>query len=133
MNLFQLINEPTRLNSLLDLIITDSPGYVDNYGTLPPISNIDHRIIFGSLTIKNLLPPKIHRSVWHYNNADFQLINQELTEAPWDTAYALYDNIDDILDFYYSLIDSIMEEHIPKRNITKNKHDKPWMNGFLNG
>ncbi len=40
-NLFQVIDEPTRYTdncaSLLDLILTDSPGYLDDIGTLPPI------------------------------------------------------------------------------------------------
>ncbi len=40
-NLFQLVDEPTRItdttDSLLDLIITDSPGFIDNVNTLPPL------------------------------------------------------------------------------------------------
>jgi 5-methylcytosine-specific restriction endonuclease McrBC regulatory subunit McrC len=44
-NLSQVINEPTRITSigatLLDLIITNCPGYFGNSGTLSPPENCD--------------------------------------------------------------------------------------------
>ena len=44
-NLSQVINEPTRITSigatLLDLIITNCPGYFGNSGTLSPPANCD--------------------------------------------------------------------------------------------
>ncbi len=131
-NLFQLIDEPTRLNSLLDLFITDSPGYIDDYGTHSPISNIDHRIIFGHLKIHNSLPAKIHRKVWHYNRANFIDINNALTDAPWDVAFNTFGaDIDAILDYYYGIINRIMDEYIPSKVLIKSKHDKPWMCPYL--
>ncbi len=52
-NLFQLVDEPTRITdnsaSLLDLIITDSPGFIDNLNVLPPIGDLDHNIVYGYL------------------------------------------------------------------------------------
>ena len=127
-NLFQLINEPTRFLSLLDLVITDSPGYIMQCSTLPPISNIDHRIIFGHLSIHNSLPSKVHRTVWHYGSANFEKINRDLETAPWGTAFETFGcDLDEILNFYYEIIYSVMDEHIPKRNIIIKKHDKPWM------
>lgn len=45
-NLFQMISEPTRItnrqSSLLDLIITNAPGYFVATGTNSPPSNCDH-------------------------------------------------------------------------------------------
>ena len=83
------------------------------------------------MKIQNPLPSKIHRTVWHYKNADFQAINDGFRDAPWDLAFTTFDDIDDILDYYYDIIYESMERHIPKREIIKSKHDKPWMNGFL--
>ena len=52
-NLFQVIDEPTRYTdncaSLLDFILTDSPGYLDDIGTLPPTGDLDHYIIHASI------------------------------------------------------------------------------------
>ena len=78
-NFFQLVEEPTRVSengtaSLLDLILTDSPGYMDLIGTLPPLSDLDHSVIYGFITFVDYRPAKIKREVWYYNRADFELI-----------------------------------------------------------
>ncbi len=58
-------------------------------------------------------------------------LNNEFLAAPWNTAFMLYDNIDDVLEFYYELLKIGMETHIPKRTINKRKKDKPWMTGYI--
>ena len=49
-NLTQLVKEPTRITesveSILDLIISDSPGLFVSTGSLSPPSNCDHNIVF---------------------------------------------------------------------------------------
>jgi hypothetical protein len=49
-DLFQLIDEPTYFTahsaSLLDLIITDSPGYITTSGTLPPVGLSHHSVTY---------------------------------------------------------------------------------------
>ncbi len=135
MNLFQMINEPTRITeqsaSLLDLIITDSPGFMDNIDTMPPIGDLDHDIIYGYLQIRVKRPNSVRRTVWHFSRADFGSLNQEFLNAPWNTGLMLYDDIDDLISYYYGLIKVGMEAHIPKRQINKRKKDKPWMTGFI--
>ncbi len=126
MNLFQMINEPTRVTensaSLLDLIITDSPGFMDNIDTMPPIGDLDHDIIYGYLQIRVKRPNSVRRTVWHFSRADFGSLNQEFLNAPWNTGLMLYDDIDDLISYYYGLIKVGMEAHIPKRQINKRKN-----------
>ena len=116
-NLFQLVDEPTRItdttDSLLDLIITDSPGYIENVNTLPPLGDLDHNIIYGQLTFSTDRPQQVRRLVWNYNRADFKLLNNEFLAAPWDIAFTLHENVNDILDHYYELIQAGMDAHIP--------------------
>ncbi len=134
-NLFQLVDEPTRItdtsDSLLDLIITDSPGFIDNVNTLPPLSDLDHNIIYGQLTFSSDRPINIRRLVWNYNRADFQNLNNEFAAADWDMAFTLYEDVNDILDFYYDIIAQGMNNHIPKKFLSKRKKDKPWMTGHI--
>ncbi len=135
LNLFQLVDEPTRYTetgaSLLDLIITDSPGFMDNIDTMPPIGDLDHNIVYGHLQIRVARPASIRRTVWHFNRADFGELNQEFLNAPWNAGLMIYDNINDLLGYYYGLIKLGMDTHIPKRTINKRKKDKPWMTGFI--
>ncbi len=134
-NLFQLVNEPTRITedsaSLLDLIVTDSPGYIDNINVLPPIGDLDHNIVCGHLQFVTDKPASIRRTVWHYDRANFDDLNTEFLNAPWNTAFMLYNNVNEILEFYYELLKIGMEAHIPKRHINKRKKDKPWMTGYI--
>ena len=48
-NFSQLINEPTRNDSILDLIITNCPGYIYKFGVDDPIKDLDHCPIFGHM------------------------------------------------------------------------------------
>ena len=54
-NLFQVINEPTRVIqngvTILDLIITNCPGYFVQSETLSSPTNCDHSLIFAKMNI----------------------------------------------------------------------------------
>ena len=50
-----------------------------------------------------------------------------MNSAPWDTAYALYDDIDEILSYNNSLIESTCREHILHKTVTIRTNDKPLM------
>ena len=49
-NMFQLIDQPTHFTDtsayILDLMITDSPGYISESGTLNPICDLHHVPIY---------------------------------------------------------------------------------------
>ncbi len=132
--LFQHVDEPTRVtetcSSLLDLIISDSPGFIENVSTLPPLSDLDHCVIYGTINFVDFIPAKIHKEVWLYNLANWDEINRVLDSAPWHI-FGNNDPVDEILDLYYNIIYRIIDEYIPYREFTLRKKDKPWMNGHL--
>ena len=47
--------------------------------------------------------------------------------APWNMSYALYDDVENILTFNNSLIESICQEYILHKIVTLRTNDKPWM------
>ena len=104
---------------------------MDNIDTMPPIGDLDHDIIYGYLQIRVKMPNSVRRSVFHFSRADFGSLNQEFLNVPWNTGLMLYDDIDDLISYYYGLIKVGMEAHIPKRQINKRKKDKPWIAGFI--
>ena len=73
-NLYQLIDEPTRISftgeTILDLIITDSPGHFISTGTLSPPANCDHNIIYANMDIALSKPKSFKRIVRNYNNVN---------------------------------------------------------------
>ena len=75
--LFQVINEPTRITArsatLLDLIITNSPGYFVNSGAISPPSNCDHSLVYARMSISLGKQKCYTRHIWDYSKIDENL------------------------------------------------------------
>ena len=93
-NLFQVINEPTQITSegatLLDLIITNSPGYFVNAGTLSPLSNCDHLLIYARMNVSFVKLKSYTRHVWDLSRMDENV----LTNVNWNDIFLNIDDID---------------------------------------
>ena len=133
--LFQLVNKPTRITEntayILDLIITDSPGYISDVDILPPIYNMDHHVVFCQFKFLKPKNKTIVRSVWHYKNGDFDGLNEAFSNAPWDSLFVVFDEIDDIAYAYEELITETAKKFIPFRTIKMRTKDKPWFNSYI--
>ena len=117
-NLFQIIDEPTHItpttSSLLDIIITDAPGYVVDSGTHAPIGDNYHCRIFCKVRIKFKREPAYSRTIWDYNTADFLSLTNTLSIAPW-MMLNIYDDLDDAVDYFKSLLIKTSQDFIPTR------------------
>jgi hypothetical protein len=106
-NLHQLIHEPTRYSDnagyIIDLILTDSPVLVCEVGVASPLANLDHCTIFCKLLFTFTKMHAYTRQTWDYKSADFTALNDALTSAPWDTAYTIFDDIDDLQMYWETL------------------------------
>ena len=71
----QLIDTPTRHNNLLDLIFTDSPGYLFDVGVLPPIDNLDHGVVYVSFNFSYPKRNHMKRKVWLFDEGNYELLN----------------------------------------------------------
>ena len=81
-NFFQLIQEPTRDNHhLLDLLLTDSPNFFLNSGV---IGSLNRDIIFGSFKVRYNSTISYTRKIRNYNTANYDLINDLLTNISWE-------------------------------------------------
>ena len=128
--LFQIIEEPTHYapnsNSLLDLIITDSPGYILDSGVGVPIGDPYHCYVFCRLSIKYNTDKKYERTFWKYSEANFLDLNEDLNTAPWDTMF-IFDDINDMTNYFTELFLDACRKHIPQKSVTINPKDKAWM------
>ena len=129
-NLSQMITEPTRITQtseyLLDLVITDSPGYVLNSGVTPPICKVDHHGVFCKLNFKS---PKVNsfcRKIYNYHGADYIQLREALAYAPWDTG-AIFDDINDNVNYFRELFMDAIDTFIPNKMIKIRSRDKEWM------
>jgi hypothetical protein len=129
-----LIHEPTSCSDnagyILDLILTDSPVLVCEVGVASPLANLDYCTIFCKLLFTFTKMHAYTRQTWDYKSADFTALNDALTSAPWDTAYTIFDYIDDLQMYWETLFLDLCKSFIPNNTVTIRPRDKPWMSTF---
>ena len=87
LGLHQLINEPTYLTTtsanILDLIFTDSPGYVTYCGILPPLGMSKHAIIYSVCSHQVTKIKSYKKEIWKYRQADIEGLNIAIGDFPF--------------------------------------------------
>lgn len=134
-SLFQVINEPTRITAhgatLLDLIITNSPGYFVNSGTLSPPSTCDHSLIYARMDISLVKQKCYTRHIWDLSKIDENALREALLSANWDDVFTTIDDVDALYDKWYECFRQILETCVPNRTVVIRPRDKPWMNSEI--
>lgn len=130
-NLMQLINEPTYITTtsanILDLIITDSPGYISDSGVLPPIGSSNHAIPYCKL--KKYIPSNsvFTKDLWDFNRGDYTGLRLAIEDLPLNELVHSSEDIDTIVDRWTTLILDTAKEFIPFKSVKIHSRDKPWM------
>jgi hypothetical protein len=129
-DLHQTVLEPTHISpeyaNILDLLITDSPGYIIKQTILPPLGS-RHQIVNAKLSIQYKRDKIYTREIWSYKNGDFESLINELLNTPWQVGFELFDDIDDIADFWHKSFIESCKSKIPNRTIKVRPMDKPWI------
>ena len=91
--LHQLIKEPTHLlesySSCIDLIFTSHPNTVAQSGIHPSLyPNCHHQIIFAKFNLKIYYTPPYLTEVWHYKEANADLIKRAINNFNWEKAFS---------------------------------------------
>jgi hypothetical protein len=72
-------------------------------------------------------PQAFKRRIWDYKATDFNSLNTALSNAPFDSAYNIFDDVEDIVCYTKELIPTICAEFIPYKIVTVRPKDKAWM------
>jgi len=129
-DLIQLIDEPTRNQSLLDLIITDSPNFILDYGVMaPPDPDLDHSAVFCKFNVVHQRSNIFQRHIWLYDKGDYHTMCTALENCSWKELENV--DLDSAVDIFTEKLRSEMSSHIPNKLVTIRPKDKPWMNGHL--
>ena len=128
LGLFQLIYEPTRYKNILDLVITDSPGFTNDITINPPIKNCDHNIILFNINFQDKLITILPRKIYKYQEANWDKINENLQKIPWFKNLYEKNNIDDMVEYLEKIINNEMETYIPSFILSNKKRKNPFIN-----
>ena len=131
-DLHQTVLEPTHISTeyanILDLLITDSPGYLISQALLPPLGS-RHQIVSAEFKIQYRRDKVYSREIWSYKHADFNGLMEELTNTPWRVGFDLFEDINDIADFWQKSFMEAVRRKIPNKQIKVKPKDKAWMTG----
>jgi hypothetical protein len=118
-SLFQVINEPTRITahgaSILDLIITNSPGYFVNSGTLSPPYNCDHSLVYARMNISFVKQKCYKRHIWELAKVDSNTLCQALSKVNWDKLFQDVENVDDLYNEWFNCFEQVLKTFVPNR------------------
>ena len=120
--LYQVINEPTHIlensSSCIDLIFTSQPNLITESGVHPSLHpNCHHQVIYAKFNLKVHYPPPYEREVWHYKEADTDLIRRSIEMFDWDRAFT-NSNVNDMVDICTKRIQDMLSNFIPHQTIT---------------
>lgn len=94
--LMQVVDSPTRSESILDLTLTDTFESITVLLYWPiSLGSSDHRIINFTFITKVAHPLQPSKVVFYYKNPNWNSFCTELTSATWDSVFA-NNNINDI-------------------------------------
>ena len=133
--LYQSINEPTHLlqssSPRIDLIFTSQPNLVVESGVHPSLHpNCHHQIIFAKFNLKIYYPPPYLREVWHYKEANADLIKRAINNFNWEKAFS-NTNINEKVSLFNKTILNILNNYIPHETIICDDKDPPWVNSRI--
>ena len=134
LDLHQLIREPTRISTssanLRDLIFTNNPEIVTDYGTLSPFAHLDHFPIFASLDIT---PPSHNtdntKTLWDYTNMDAPLLTRILMDTDWTSI--LDNDVETATTLFTNAIYNAAVATIPIKIKQVKSNNKPWVTAEL--
>ena len=111
--LSQHVLQPTRFNSILDLVFTRDPDLVSSTKVIEHLGNSDHNMICFSIHHEKDIPEN-SRLLRDYCKGDYQSMRNELANIDWDLFMA-----DDMLKCWSKFRDLLLDleqRFIPTRN-----------------
>ncbi len=133
LSLTQCVSVPTRLtrntHSCLDLLITDSPGFI-HHDVKAPIGNSDHATILAHLDPTSSTKEINNKIIWQYHLCDYDLLNNEICNTNWNSIINITDTNSMVGHFTIKLQD-ILKRHIPFRQFKSKTNDKPWFSNLI--
>jgi len=109
----QLVLEPTRGKNILDLVLQSVPFTISDLQVTDPFLKSDHSQIDFSFSIdqsKTVVSPKKYKN---YRRANFEEIERQLCQIPWDVELGSKENIDEMYSTFLNIFSQIVDSNTP--------------------
>lgn len=122
--LTQHVQQPTRGDNVLDLVMSDFPGTVA-VKVQAPLGRSDHNVVLAEF--QNMNPrfePKASRTVWRYNHADWPRLRAFYRKADWSSM--LTSDANESCENVTRVIKDGMTQFIPSKTLCTRPSDPSW-------
>ena len=125
----QVIKEPTHIlhnsSSCIDLIFASQPNLTIESRVNPSLDpNCHHQLIYAIFYLQIYYPPQYYREVWHYNNANAELIRRAVDQFNWKKAF-LNKNVNEKVNIVNEAILNKLRNFIPHETALCDDRDSP--------
>ena len=127
---FTQLNSPTQNESILDIIFTNRPSFINYCNVIPGISN--HEVVLTSFMAQAVYHKESDSKHYLWNRANFQEMSIELSRfTAWLSDHF---NIRTPVECLWSHIKSellnLLDKYVPSK-VVKNSNKQPWINHYI--
>ena len=122
----QQVKDPTRLNNILDIFLSNRPSLTSKCSLLPGLSDHDVISVKATLSAKFIKKPK--RNFWDWKNRDDQLLHRQAGYfcAAFLSNHTLNDPVENLWNCFKKNLFTLIEDHVPSKT-TNNSKKQPWI------
>ena len=126
--LSQCVNQPTRGNNILDLVLSSGHSLIKDFYCLPPIGVSDHNVVVFTPNISNLIHNVIDdgHEFYSWKNADYTAINEYLLSIDWNIIFQTCFNVQMCWSAFMSILNYAMSKFVPKVRIKGPQRSPRW-------
>ena len=129
-SLVNVVSDPTRINALLDpIIINDDLTFLDAGTIKVPAHISDHSATFITLPFQYEPKSPYTRTVWLYNQADFNSLNTTIRNFDWSCL--LHGSVHEASYLFNDIFLEMVKTCILSKKVTVRPDDKPWYNSEI--
>ena len=135
LGLNQIINEPAHVaknfSTCIDLLFTSQTNLGTELGVHSSLyPNCHHQISFAKFHLRIFDLPPYERTLWHYKQANIDLIRQVIDNFDWNRALGNASPNWQV-SIFDKIISDIISNFIPHETVVCEDGDQPWINSKI--
>lgn len=115
-NLSQYVMEPTRGESVLDLLLCNSDGLIKNVVVSPEIGSSDHMVTSFDLCID--YQPAVQISRYNFAKGDYDAMKIYLSSIDWLGSFQTQNSVDDVYEMFIFILRHCIFMFVPFEKVS---------------
>ena len=127
-SLYQHIHEPTRGESILDIVLSTNDNQINNVVIGPEFSTSDHKSVFFTIECNTGVHNNSYEKVPDFRRTDFDKLRTILENTDWSEIYGIQD-VEQAWNMFTDILGNAITECVPMRDRRPANNSKPkWWN-----